>query len=235
MVYWRIQMNQLAECGVLTFCQTLMENLTQEVRPMKGNHRSLYSDARESCFTVWVPNPETPDDVIDDVVYAAEFMAKRLNEFHGPLQFYTPQHPPLGVIVHNIRMNSISVQQYIGYDSSEGKTYYKFLVKFRTALPPLKPIKEYENELVAMAELSKSFEKLHVEFDKQPWTKAILAQRKIDNKAKMPLQGRTYEVTHVHIHQLMAVGLNCKRFGGYDLIEVPEEKYMRDHFSDLVT
>lgn len=69
----------------------------------------------------------------------------------------------------------------------------------------------------------------------QPWAQAILDQRQYDNKNHVPQSGRTYEVTRMQLVKLICWAHRYSedvRFLGFDLVEVPDNKYLSDHFEN---
>ena len=92
------------------------------------------------------------------------------------------------------------------------------------------PVDAYEKEVVHTArEVDTALEEAHKAFKRQPWVIAILDRRRFDNTNRMSVQGRTYEVTQIHINQVRTF-FNRTKLYGYQLIEISEEDYARRHF-----
>lgn len=93
-------------------------------------------------------------------------------------------------------------------------------------------IEGYEEEVLLASDLDDAKQRFHQQIMAQPWVQALLDQRQFDNENRVSCQGRTYEVMGVHLEQLKMHGLSDVRFLGFDLIKVPEDKYLSDHFED---
>lgn len=105
--------------------------------------------------------------------------------------------------------------------------YLKRLAVYNTL-----PVEGYEEEIELASDIEVEHERLYQRSMNQPWIQALLDQRQYDNENLVHMQGRTYEVTDIHLQYLKRLGLDMTRLCGYDLIEVPEDKYLADHFED---
>lgn len=124
------------------------------------------------------------------------------------------------------------------------------------------PLVGCKKEIVLDIDIEVARERVREQFMQQPWVQAILDQRQYDNENHVPItprgalrrdqgrtyevtpgrvnqlnwprrdQGRTYEVTQGHVDQLNRQGITDTRLWGYNLIIVPDDKYMSDHFED---
>lgn len=226
-------MKSFTDHHILAFCQTLISNLHQEVRPL-GKAKGLRSEDKTLSTRVWVPGSKSLDEITPAIIESAKEMANVLNGLEGPLEFHVLQKPSVeGGIINTVRMNTVCVQQRVSYHGVERKLCLKFFVKYKAAETHTLPVQSYEDEIVKISRFEQALEELNQDFKKQPWTQAILDQRQKDNESRMSMHGRTYEVTHIHLNQAYHMfGHGTDRLFGYQLIEVPEEKYLQDHFKD---
>lgn len=91
------------------------------------------------------------------------------------------------------------------------------------------PVNTYEKEILDTVNVDKVLEEAYAAFKRQPWVQALIDRDRFDNKLRMSVKGRTYEVTQIHLNQVRTF-FNRTILYGYELIEVSEEDYIRRHF-----